>query len=135
MSALSGSEYVVIDASVMVDLLARTEDRFQAVRARLARTVMHAPAHVDAEVLSALGRLQRAGVLAVAEVEAALDALRRAPIIRHDLAPLLVGAWARREALRLTVALYVELADTKGLTLLTTDERLARAWPAAQAID
>lgn len=135
MNALSGSEHVVIDASVMVDLLARTEDRFQAVRDRLARTVLHAPTHFDAEVLSALGRLQRAGVLAVAQVETALEALRQASIIRHDLSPLLAGAWARREALRLTDALYAELADAEGLKLLTTDERLARAWPAAEAID
>ncbi|MEB3035016.1 type II toxin-antitoxin system VapC family toxin [[Mycobacterium] nativiensis] len=136
MSTLSGTsaEHVVIDASAMVDLLARTRDRFMAVRARLANTVMHAPAHFDAEVLSALGRLHRAGILAVAQVEAALDELRQSPVIRHDLSPLLAGAWERRDKLRLTDALYVELADTADLVLLTTDQRLARAWPTADAI-
>ncbi|AVK91954.1 hypothetical protein DKM05_01445 [Mycobacterium tuberculosis variant bovis] len=34
----------------------------------------------------------------------------------------------------MTDALYVELAETAGLVLLTTDERLARAWPSAHAI-
>jgi predicted nucleic acid-binding protein len=121
---------VVVDTSAMVDLIART-DRFAAVRARLARTAMHAPAHFDAEVLSALGRMQRASVLTVAQVETALDQLRRAPVTRHGLPSLLAGAWARRDALRLTDALYVELADTAGLVLVTTDERLARAWPSA----
>ncbi|WP_321540931.1 type II toxin-antitoxin system VapC family toxin [Mycolicibacter heraklionensis] len=130
----SPAEQVVIDASAMVDLLARTQDRFTSVRARLAGTVMHAPAHFDAEVLSALGRMQRAGVLTVAQVGAALDQLRRAPVTRHELSPLLAGAWARREILRLTDALYVELSDTADLVLLTTDQRLARAWPAAEAI-
>ncbi|KUI39281.1 type II toxin-antitoxin system VapC family toxin [Mycobacterium sp. GA-2829] len=125
---------VVIDASAMVDLLARAGDRYSAVRKRLARTVMHAPAHFDAEVLSALGRLQRGGALTVAQVDAALDELRRAPVTRHDLTPLVVGAWARRDTLRLADALYVELADTAGLKLLTTDQRLARAWPSAEAI-
>lgn len=136
MSASSPSppEQVVIDASAMVDLVARTGDRFSAVRARLARTVMHAPAHFDAEVLSALGRMQRAGALTVAEVDAALDELRHAPVTRHEVSSLLVGAWARRDTLRLTDALYVELADTAGLVLLTTDQRLARACPSADAI-
>ena len=130
----SPPEQVVIDASAMVDLLARTDDRYAAVRARLARTVMHAPAHFDAEVLSALGRMQRAGVLTVAQVDAALDELGQAPVTRHDLTPLLAGAWARRDTLRLTDAFYVELADTADLALLTTDQRLARAWPSADAI-
>lgn len=118
----------------MVDLLARTPDRFSAVTARLAGTVMHAPAHFDAEVLSALGRMHHAGLLAAAQVEAALDELGRAPVTRHEVSSLLAGAWARREILRLTDALYVELADTAGLVLLTTDQRLARAWPAAEAV-
>lgn len=128
------SEHVVVDVSAMVDLLARTDDRYPAVQARLARTVMHAPAHFDAEVLSALGRMQRAGVLTVAQADAALDELRQAPVTRHDLTALLAGAWARRDTLRLTDAFYVELADTADLVLLTTDQRLARAWPSADAI-
>lgn len=95
---------------------------------------MHAPAHFDAEVLSALGRMQRAGALTVAYVDAALEELRQVPVTRHGLSSLLAGAWSRRDILRLTDALYVELAETAGLVLLTTDERLARAWPSAHAI-
>ena len=128
------AEQVIVDASVMVDLVARTDDRFSAVRERLAHTVMHAPAHLDAEVLAAPGRMQRAGVLTVGQVDAALDDLRQAPVARHALAPLIVGAWARRATLRLADALYVELADTRDMLLLTTDQRLARAWPSADAI-
>jgi predicted nucleic acid-binding protein len=128
------AEQVIVDASVMVDLVARTGDRFSAVRARLAHTVMHAPAHLDAEVLSALGRMQRAGVLTVGQVDAALDDLRQAPVTRHALTPLIAGAWARRATLRLADALYVELSDATDLVLLTTDQRLARAWPSADAI-
>lgn len=130
----SAPEHVVIDASAMVDLLARTEDRHRAVRARLAHTVMHAPAHFDAEVLSALGRMHRSDVLTVSEVDAALDELRQAPVTRHDLTPLLAGAWSRRDSLRVTDAFYVELAHKADLVLLTTDQRLARAWPSADAI-
>jgi predicted nucleic acid-binding protein len=136
MSAVSTApqEHVVVDASAMVDLVARTGDRFSAVRARLARTVMHTPAHFDAEVLSALARMQRAAVLTAAQVDAALEELRQAPVTRHGLSPLLAGAWARRDTLRMADALYVELADTAGLVLLTTDHRLARASHTAEAI-
>jgi len=55
-------EIVVVDVSVLVDLLAGT-DYGPSAKARLAGTVMYAPAHLDAEALSALGRLQRAGAL------------------------------------------------------------------------
>ncbi len=58
--------------------------------------MLHAPAHFDAEVTSALGRLQRAGALTEADGDAALAELRQAPVVRHDLVPLLAGAWAGR---------------------------------------
>jgi predicted nucleic acid-binding protein len=41
-------EIVVVDASVLVDLLAGT-DYAPSAKSRLAGTVMHAPAHLDAE--------------------------------------------------------------------------------------
>jgi predicted nucleic acid-binding protein len=126
-------ESVVVDASVLVDLLAGTEVA-QAVRARLARAVLHAPAHLDADVLSALGRLHRAGELAASDAEAGLSRLETVPLTRHDLPQLLGGAWARRSDLRLLDALYVELAARLGVRLLTTDHRLARACPLAEAI-
>ncbi len=127
-------ENVILDASAMVDLLARTE-RFGGIRTRLAGTVMHAPAHFDVEVLSALGRLQRSAALTAEQVGDALEELQRAPVNRHPLLPLLAGAWARRDAFRLTDALYVELADATGLVLVTTDYRLARAFSGAEAIE
>jgi predicted nucleic acid-binding protein len=113
---------VVVDVSVMVDLVARTGDRFAAVCAT-GSDGDAPPAHFDAEVLSSLGRMQRGGVLTVAQVDAALGELRQAPVTRHGLPSLLAGAWARRDTLRLADALYVELADTAGLVLLTTDDR------------
>lgn len=126
-------EMVVLDASVLVDLLAGTEVA-TAARARLAHAVLHAPAHLDAEVLSALGRLNRAGELEAGDVEAALVHLAALPLTRHDLPPLVAGAWARRADLRLLDALYVELAARLGLRVLTTDHRLARACPLAESI-
>ncbi|MDD7812156.1 hypothetical protein PP713_06215 [Mycobacterium sp. CSUR Q5927] len=80
----SSTEQMVVYASALVDLIARTPDRFPAVRARLAGIGMHAPAHFDAQVQSALWRIHRADVLTVAQVESALDELERAPMTRHE---------------------------------------------------
>jgi predicted nucleic acid-binding protein len=124
---------VVLDASALVDLLAGTEHA-SAVRTRLTSTVMHAPAHLDVEVTSALGRLVRAELLDPDTATAALGALHRMPVTRHELPPLVTGAWARREYLRLSDAFYVELAAQLDMPLLTTDLCLARAATEAEPI-
>ncbi len=99
----------------------------RSVRQRLRGHDLHAPAHLDAEVLSALGRLHRAGELSATFVNTALSEMAIAPITRHPLADLLAGAWAVRGQLRLVDGLYVELGAKLGARLLTTDGRLARA--------
>lgn len=126
-------EPVVIDASAAVEALIGTP-LGRAVRARMRGCELHSPAHLDAEVLSALGQLNRAGDLPVTTVTRALATLATAPIARHHLAGLLTGAWAAREQLRLVDALYVELATSLGTVLLTTDARLARHCTTAELV-
>jgi predicted nucleic acid-binding protein len=127
-------EALVIDASAIVEALLGT-DLGRKVRKRMRGHALHAPAHLDAEVLSALGRLHRAGELDQSTVEAALDELAAAPIRRHPLASLLSGAWARRENQRLVDALYAQLAASlDSIPLLTTDARLARSDDRAELI-
>jgi predicted nucleic acid-binding protein len=121
-----------VDAFAIVDLLLEN-DLGRAVRRRIAGHALHAPAHLDAEVLSALGRLQRAGELDAAFVETRLHALAAAPIRRHAVSDLLIGAWARRQQLRLVDAIYVQLAVSRGLPLVTTDHRLQSA-PSADVV-
>lgn len=58
------------------------------------------------------------------DVETKLTALAAAPITRHGVDDLLLGAWARRHRLRLADALYVELAAQLDCLLVTTDRRL-----------
>ena len=123
---------VVADASAIVDLLL-ANDLGQAVGKRLAGTALHAPAHLDAEVLSALGRLHRAGDLDADTVEIKLNAMAAAPIARHEVGALLLGAWARRHQLHLADALYVELAARLDCPLVTTDQRL-RDQPVADIV-
>lgn len=124
---------LVLDASALVDVLLGG-GRSWAVRARIADHELHAPAHLHAEVLSALGRLQRAGVLPIDVVTRHLEVVAAAPIVLHPLPDLLLGAWARRERLRLVDALYVELAHRLDALLITTDAALGRATDLADVI-
>ena len=75
---------VVIDASAAVELLLRTPAGFRAEAALRGNQVM-VPAHFDAEVFSALGRLVRAGELEERLVEPILDELARAPFVRYTV--------------------------------------------------
>jgi predicted nucleic acid-binding protein len=126
-------EPVVLDASVLVDLLTGT-GRAAAIKTRLRRTLLHAPAHMDAEVLSAVGRMSRAGEVSAEVANGALERTTALPVTRHPVSDLVMGAWARRDALRPVDALYVELAARLNVPLLTVDQRLARAYPIAEAL-
>lgn len=124
------AEPVIVNASAMVDLLVGSSAA-GAIETRLRGHELHVPAHFDAEVLSALGRLQRAGEMSARQVTTRLKRVSEAPIQRHDLTPLLNGAWKRRHNLRLVDALYVELANRLDAPILTTDAGLAASSPAA----
>jgi predicted nucleic acid-binding protein len=130
---VAATEALVIDASALVEALIGTDLGLR-VRERMRDHALHAPAHLDAEVLSALGRLHRAGELEQGGVADALSELASAPIRRHPLAGLLSGAWSRRENRRLVDALYCELAASLGYALLTTDARLARSEDTAELV-
>jgi predicted nucleic acid-binding protein len=119
---------LVVDASAVVEVLRRSQ-RGDAVAARMRGAALAAPAHLDAEVLSALGRLERAGEAAPAEVTVALDRLVRLPAERLPVVRLLQRAWELRENIALRDGLYVACAEMLGATLLTLDARLARAAP------
>ena len=123
----------VLDASALVDLLI-ADQRGLAVRRRIQEEQLHAPAHIDAEVLSALGRLYRSGGLSAQRVSVVLAELAAAPIVRHPLPDLLAGTWARRERVRLVDAVYLELADRLGVALITTDLRL-RSEPRVEVVE
>ena len=82
---------------------------------------------MDVEVASALARLQRAGVLSKSAATRAVSRFGQAPLTRHELPPLVRGAWKRSADLRIADAFYVELAHQLGARVLTVDARLARA--------
>ena len=134
MSSPLMAERLIVDASAMVDVLLGAR-RATAIRDRLRGYDLHVPAHFDAEVLSALGRLERAGHLGASDAEERLDRVSAAPFERHPLAPLFSGAWQRRHNLRLVDALYVELAQQLQAPIVTVDAGLAAAAPIAELID
>ena len=85
-----GTAEVPVDASALLDLLFGGPLR-DAVATRLAGHGIHGPAHLDAERLLALGRLNRAGDLVVATVEQLLTRLADAPITRHPVNELITA--------------------------------------------
>ncbi len=125
-SSVPEAESWVVDASILVDLVIAGASA-SASAAALAGGRLHAPAHVDLEVTSALARLHRAGVLSRAAAGRAVATFGRTPLERHDLPPLVPGAWRRTASLRAADAFYVELAHQLGCRVLTIDARLARA--------
>ncbi len=99
----AGVSRVVVDASAMVELYSDTAQG-ASVEDRLLGEELHAPAHLDSEVLSALGRLHRAGAMSVTETAGRLDVVARSTVERHPLAGLLAGAWQRRDNLASSMA-------------------------------
>ena len=124
---------LIVDPSAMVDLLVGSPQGI-AIGARIRGHDLHVPAHFDAEVFSALGRLERAGALTARQVKERIERLEVAPMRRHLLPPLLSGSWRRRHNLRLVDALYVELAHQLESPIITTDAGLAAASSAVELI-
>lgn len=115
----------VVDAATVVDLICDfpAAEPFRGPVA--SATTLAAPAHLDAEVLSALGRLRRAGKLTRATER--VDALAAFGARRWPLQPLLSPAWALVDRVATRDALYVALAASLDAVLITSDGRLRRA--------
>lgn len=127
-------EHVVIDAAALLDLMVAT-DVGLLLDLRLEGCLLHAPSHIDAEVLRGLARLEHAGILSAYRALDLVGSVAGAPIERHPVAPLLEGAWRYRHEVRMEDALYIELASSLGLTLVTTEPSLTRvARPGADLI-
>ena len=120
------SRILVVDASIIVDLLARfrpgpIEDLLWAQDSRLA-----APELLDVETLHVLRRLERDGRIPASRSSLARE-LEALPIRRYRHANLVAGIWSLRGHLTAYDAAYVVLARLLDATLITRDERLARA--------
>jgi predicted nucleic acid-binding protein len=123
---------VVLHASAVVDYM--TGGPYSPwIGNELSGMTLSAPAHLNGEVFSALGRQFRAGLVGEGAVDDALRAAASLDVAPHPVEGLLLGAWQRRHNVALADALYVELAAQLGTVVVTTDRRLARATPLAVA--
>ncbi len=118
----------VVDASVLTAFYASDGPRRGAVSARLASgDALFAPAHVDAEVVSALRGLARVNAGVARAVPAALAQLAGFPIRRMPLPPLLDRMWQLRSNVTPYDAAYIALAEGLASPLITCDAKLAGA--------
>ena len=118
----------VIDASALTAFYAADDPRRDAVAARLTTgDALFAPAHMDAEVVSALRGLAHRNPVLQAAVPAALQHLAGFPIRRMPLAPLLQRVWELRDNVTPYDAAYVALAERLDGPVITCDGKLAAA--------
>ena len=118
---------LVLDASAGVELLLNTQ-RARALSAKLPESAeWWVPEHYFVEVAGALRRAALNGDATPERVDRAFSMLDRAVVLRAQVRPLLVDAWARRSSMTIADALYVVLAEHIGASLVTADERLARS--------
>ncbi|MGJ7904981.1 type II toxin-antitoxin system VapC family toxin [Actinopolyspora sp. H202] len=119
---------VVIDASAALLALTSSESAARSFRTRLPELECHVPHQFDAEVGNVLRRKELRGELDQESAHAALRASRHVADQRYPhVGPLAEMAWSLRGAVTFYDALYVALATTLDVPLLTADARLARA--------
>jgi predicted nucleic acid-binding protein len=118
----------VVDASVLTAFYAADDPRRGAVVARLAvGDALVAPAHLDAEVVSALRGLASSHPVLRQMVPAALRHLAGFAIRRMPLAPLLERMWELGDNVTPYDAAYVAVAERLEAPLLTCDGKLSSA--------
>jgi predicted nucleic acid-binding protein len=122
---------LVVDASALGDMLL---DLRAAARIRGHLTdhgdALHAPHLLDLEVMNALRRLVRRGIVAPDQAREAVSDLLALPLERYPHAILAPRIWQLRENFSACEAVYLALAEQltdDGVPLLTSDARFARA--------
>ena len=122
---------IVIDASVLATALGDDGEDGDAARERLLGQELAAPEIIDLEVTSVWRRTltdERRAAFALAD-------LADLPLRRAAHLPLLPRCWELRHNLTPYDASYVALAEALNVTLLTADQRLARAPGIRCAVD
>lgn len=119
---------VVVDASVVLELLLRTKNAEHAERALFRpRQSLHAPHLLDIEVAQVLRRYFLNGELTSSRGHQALLDLRDIPIQRYPHQLFLDRIWALKNNVTAYDAAYLALSESLRATLLTCDKRLKTA--------
>lgn len=118
----------MVDASILTVFYVSDDPRRGTVTSRLAAgDAWFAPAHIDAEVASALRRLARTSRAVERAAPRALAHLAAFPLRRMPIAPLLKRVWQLRANVTAYDAAYVALAEQLDCALVTGDAKLAAA--------
>jgi predicted nucleic acid-binding protein len=119
---------IVLDASAAVELLLGTP-LGERVLERIARPgeSLHAPHLLDVEVMAVFRRLLAAGALGERRAGQALSDLSELDVTRYPHQDLVDRAWTMRATVSACDAMYLALGEGLEATVLTCDQRLARA--------
>jgi len=119
---------IVVDASVVLEVLLRTEAA-EALEERMLNPAesMCAPHLLDIEVAQVVRRYCLLGETTSERGAEALRDLADMAIERFPHAPFLPRIWQLRQNLTAYDPAYVALAETLGCTLLTRDQALAKS--------
>ncbi len=119
---------IVVDASVLANVVGDDEAAGQLARARFASaSAVSAPDLVDVETVSVLRRRWLAGDLSDERCRVAVDDLLALPITRFPVGPMMVRAFELRANITAYDASYAALAEALDCPLITADRRLANA--------
>jgi predicted nucleic acid-binding protein len=118
---------VVADTSALLPALVDAGSAGEAARAALSVPELIAPALIDVEVLHVLHGRVRSGKLKVERAAEAVADLKRMPLERFDMLPLLERVWQLRDNLTAYDATFVALAESFDALLVTADERLSKS--------
>ncbi len=119
---------IVIDASVLVELLLQTKLADPIMdRALRPSESLHAPHLLDVEVTHALRRLVQLEEITALRAEQGLEDFSQILIERHGHQPLTARIWQLRESITAYDGAYVALAEALDAPLLTCDAKLSRA--------
>ena len=119
---------IVVDASTLVEVLLRARGA-QAIEDRLFENgqTLHAPHLIDVEIAHAIRRYAISGQIKGDRGRAALAILAALPLNRYPHGFLLPRIWDLRNNLTAYDAVYIALAETLQVPLITRDRRLAGA--------
>ena len=117
----------VLDASAVTIVLTEDSPAGDELATLVSRTPTHAPWLLPFEVANALRNQERRGDISTATASQAASDLREFPCDLWPYEPLADRIWTLRHNLTAYDAAYVALAEFLGATLVTADERLARA--------
>lgn len=117
---------IVLDASVLANVVADDGPSGEAARARLEGAVeASVPDLADVETVAVLRKRWLAGDLSDARFRSAIDDLLVLPLARYPVGPLMPRAYELRTNVTAYDAAYIALAEALACTLVTADAPLA----------